>query len=92
MFFFFFCWFAHAAFVITEIMYSPRLLDGVLEYVELYNTDASSKLSIDGYQIRNLYTFPAGTIVGANSYLIVARNKTQFLKYSTLVSFSFKLF
>lgn len=68
-----------AGFVISEIMYSPRLLDGVLEYIELYN-DGATKLSIDGYQLRSLFTFPPGSIANANSYLIVARNKTQFLK------------
>lgn len=60
-------------------MYSPRLLDDVLEYIELFN-DGASKLTLDGFQIRTLFTFPPGSIIQSKSYVVIARNKTEFLK------------
>lgn len=63
---------------ITEIMYSPRLLDGVLEYIELFND--GERLALDGYKLKSLFTFAAGTFIERQSYLVVARNRTQFLR------------
>lgn len=76
---------------VAEIMYSPRLLDDVLEYVELYNS-GSSKLSVDGFQIRNLYTFPPGSNIQSKGYVIVSRNKTEFLKCEFFFVFCFFVF
>ena len=70
---------------ITEIMYAPRLLDGDLEYVELHNS-GSARVALDGFALRKLFTFPVGTNVESQAYVVVARNKTQFLRYACVIS------
>lgn len=62
--------------VFSEIMYAP-LPAGTneLEYVELYNT-FGTPADISGYRLSGDidFTFPARTILPANSFLVVARN------------------
>ncbi|MDP8246086.1 MAG: CotH kinase family protein [Candidatus Hinthialibacter antarcticus] len=69
---------AFADVVINEIHYDPSDLDyeagSLREFVELYNPgDAAVDLS--GYQFTSgaLYTFPNGTQLAANGYLVVVR-------------------
>ena len=61
---------------ITEIMWKPAArADGKnLEYLELYNSNPWSH-DLSGYQLTCAdmsYTFPAGTMLGSNSFLVVA--------------------
>jgi hypothetical protein len=63
--------------VINEIMYQPAMPDG--QYVELYNTSSNLTFDLSGWQVRGLsYTFPAGSLIGANSFLVLAANRTAF--------------
>ncbi|HTY88179.1 MAG TPA: lamin tail domain-containing protein, partial [Candidatus Acidoferrum sp.] len=62
--------------VISEIMYkpAPRADTNNLEYVEIYNSNPWFH-DLSGYQIvaDNLsYTFPPGTILSSNAFLVVA--------------------
>jgi len=50
-------------------------------WLELYNKTASP-VDISGWKIKNFaaaqYTIPAGTIMGANAYLVVAQDLAKF--------------
>ena len=63
------------ALVISEIMYHPtNRSDGRnLEYIELYNSQEWSE-DIGGFRLTGEvdYTFPANTVMGARSFLVVA--------------------
>ncbi|MBN1818252.1 MAG: lamin tail domain-containing protein, partial [Sedimentisphaerales bacterium] len=78
-----FLWIAQPglALVISEIMYHPveegetPSGDETLEFIELYN-DRAVLEDLGGFTFTNgiEYTFPAGTILGAREYLVVARD------------------
>jgi hypothetical protein len=61
--------------VISEIMYRPAARsDGKnLEFIELYNTNPFFE-DLSGYRIEGdaSYTFPAGTVLQGNSFLVIA--------------------
>ena len=71
------------ALVISELMYHPLeqggtpLGDETLEFIELYNNRAVFE-DLSGWAFTRgfRYTFPAGTILGAKQYLVVAYNPT----------------
>ena len=68
---------AQAAVVFNEIMYAPP--NPGAAYVELFNTSQNGTVSLAGFQIAGLeYTFPAGAIIGPQSFLVLAKNKTVF--------------
>lgn len=65
--------------VITEIMYNPRPIPGLAtnlthEFVEIYNSKPWPE-DISGFSITGnvSYTFPAGSVLAAKAYLVVAR-------------------
>ena len=68
-----------AALVVSEIMYHPVEVGGIpagdedLEFIELYNNKGTRE-DMGGYAFTNgiSYTFPAGTILAAKEYLVVA--------------------
>jgi regulation of enolase protein 1 (concanavalin A-like superfamily) len=63
--------------VINEIMYNPTMPDS--QYVELYNNSSSTTFDLSGWQFNGLaYTFPQGSIIGPNSYLVLAVNRVAF--------------
>lgn len=63
--------------VINEIMYQPAKPNA--QYVELYNTSASLTFDLSGWVFKGLsYTFPAGSILGPNSYLVLAADRAAF--------------
>ncbi len=63
--------------VINEIMYNPAVLGA--QYVELFNNSSSTTFDLSGWQFNGLaYTFPPGAILGPNSYLVLAANRTAF--------------
>ncbi len=63
--------------VINEIMYQPALPDA--QFVELYNNSSTNTFDLSGWEFRGLgYTFPAGSSIGPNSYLVLAANNAAF--------------
>ncbi len=68
---------------LTEIMYHPAdfgAIDGSeLEFLEIKNTSSSLSLDISGLQISDgvEFTFPIGTIMTPQSFLVVASNAEQ---------------
>lgn len=62
-----------SALVITELMYNPS--DESLEFIELYNHRAVFE-DLGGFAFTNAveFEFPAGTILEAKSYLVLARD------------------
>lgn len=64
--------------VINEILYNPLSRDPNDEFVELFNTtpnlvDLSGWRFVDGIS----YTFPVGSVIPGNGYLVVARRAAQ---------------
>ncbi len=61
--------------VINEIHYNPDLKTELIEFVELHNT-TTVDVNISGWQFTRgiTYTFPAGTIIAAGSYIVVAED------------------
>ncbi|HLP92547.1 MAG TPA: lamin tail domain-containing protein [Saprospiraceae bacterium] len=71
---------ASAQVVITEIMYNPpESGNDSLEYFELHNLGSAS-VDISGWNFTQgiTYTFPAGTIMQAGGYLVLAKNANAF--------------
>jgi hypothetical protein len=76
--------------IFTEINYNSDSLKDVGEFVELYNR-TNSPINIGGYYLRdqfdtvlNTYTFPAGTVLPANGYVVVSNDSANFKKYYVL--------
>lgn len=66
--------------VITEIMYNNPSVDS-LEFIELYNTNGSD-VDISGCNFTGpfAYTFPTGTTITANNYIVIAANSAAMLR------------
>ncbi|MDP8243967.1 MAG: CotH kinase family protein [Candidatus Hinthialibacter antarcticus] len=70
---------ANADVVINEIHYNPAEpgfeAGSLQEFIELYNPQ-STLIDLSGYQFTNgiTYVFPDGTIMGANEYIVLARD------------------
>jgi CotH kinase protein/Lamin Tail Domain len=65
--------------VINEIMYNSPVPDA--EYVELYNNSTGTTFDFDlsGWQLSGLgYTFPSGSLIGPNRYLVLVANPSAF--------------
>ncbi|HON07026.1 MAG TPA: lamin tail domain-containing protein, partial [Verrucomicrobiota bacterium] len=64
-------------FVISEVMYNPPIRsDGRnLEFIEIYNSQPWFE-EIGGWKITGSinYTFPQGTVIGSNAFIVVAAN------------------
>ncbi|MHA3775157.1 DUF7453 family protein [Verrucomicrobiota bacterium sgz303538] len=62
--------------VINEIMYDPPASHAGGEFIELYNKNAAP-VDLTGWRIRGGvdFDFPAGTIINAGSYLVIARSR-----------------
>jgi hypothetical protein len=58
---------------ITEIYYNPVLSD-TLEFIELYNPKHSTGIDLTDFSISGdiAFTFPAGSFIGPEGYLVVA--------------------
>lgn len=71
---------ASAQIVITEIMYNPpESGTDSLEYIELYNNSGAA-VDVSGWNFSQgvEYTFPAGTIMQAGSYVTIAKSASVF--------------
>jgi hypothetical protein len=63
--------------VINEIMYNPALAGA--QYVELYNSSSTLGFDLSGWQFKGLnYTFPQGSMIGPNGFLVLATNRAAF--------------
>ena len=63
--------------VINEIMFQPAVPGA--SYVELYNLSATTAFDLSGWQWQGLsYTFPAGSIISPNSFLVLAGDSSAF--------------
>ncbi len=63
--------------VINEIMYAPAVSNA--QYVELYNTSTNMTFDLSGWQFHGLgYTFPPGSAIAPNSFLVLAANRSDF--------------
>jgi len=63
--------------VINEIMCHPAVAGA--EYVELFNDSTTTTFDLSGWQIGGLsYTFPAGTSLAPNAFLVLAANASVF--------------
>ncbi|MDF7823621.1 lamin tail domain-containing protein [Pontiellaceae bacterium B12227] len=65
-------------FVISEIMYRPATTNA-LEFIEVYNSNPFEE-EIGGYRFKGEidFTFPAGTMLAGESYLVVAKDAAAF--------------
>lgn len=63
--------------VISEIHYNP--LEPRASFVELFNRSTTTPFDLSGFRFEGLsYTFPEGSLIAANSYLILAKSKAGF--------------
>ena len=72
---------ARAAVVINEIMYRPGTAvpeNTAREYIELLNTDAAA-VDLSGWAFTDgvTFSFPAGTVIPAGGFVVVAANPAQ---------------
>ena len=58
-------------------MYAPVVANA--QYVELYNNSTNTTFDLSGWQFHGLaYTFPAGSSIAPNSFLVLAANREDF--------------
>ncbi|MGZ8920926.1 MAG: lamin tail domain-containing protein, partial [Limisphaerales bacterium] len=63
--------------VINEIMYYPPTAGG--SFVELYNRHLTAAFDLSGFRLDGVgYTFPSGSIIPANSYLVLVSDRAGF--------------
>ena len=63
--------------VFNEIMYNPPAPNA--QFVELYNNSTTTTFDLSGWQVPALsYTFPGGSTIAPNSYLVLAANSVAF--------------
>jgi hypothetical protein len=81
--------------IVSEINYNSDSLKDQGEFVEFYNR-TSSPINMAGYYIRdkwdsvlNTFTFPAGTVLGPNDYIIVSNDSASFKKFHNIVAGKF---
>ncbi|MGC8743825.1 MAG: lamin tail domain-containing protein [Verrucomicrobiia bacterium] len=66
--------------IINEIMYNPPAPE--LEFVEIYNTSSTTAFDMSGWRINGLgYTFPSGSWIKPNGFIVLARSRTAFANY-----------
>jgi hypothetical protein len=69
--------------IISEIMYNPPVFNSVdgdeVEFLELHNT-SNSAVNLFGLKLADGidFTFPAGSSIPANGYIVLAKNSSQF--------------
>src|SRR6266540_2380287 len=64
--------------VINEIMYNP--VQPKASFIEIYNSSTNNAFDLSGFRIDGAdFTFPGGSIIGANSFFVVAGDPQGFL-------------
>jgi regulation of enolase protein 1 (concanavalin A-like superfamily) len=71
--------------MINEIMYDPAIAGAA--YVELYNASSNTSYDLSGFEFRGLaYTFPPGSFIAPQSYLVLAADRMAFASvYGTTI-------
>lgn len=73
---------ASATPVINEIMFHPAGVpeETAKEWIEIYNNSQSATIDLSGWKLRNAveFTFPAGTTLPPNGFLVVAADLAVF--------------
>ena len=74
--------------VFSEIMFNPAVPNA--EYIELFNRSTNSTFDLSGWKVNGLdYTFPSGSLVPPQKYLVLARSSVVFAAtYGPLVPVS----
>ena len=63
--------------MINEIMYHPIVPNA--SFVEIYNTSGGNAFDLSGCRLSGAdFTFPPGTIIAPNSFLVLARDRVTF--------------
>ena len=63
--------------VINEIQYNS--IDAGASFVEIYNRSTNTSFDLSGWRVDGLgYTFPGGSVIGTNSYLVLAKDRVAF--------------
>lgn len=63
--------------VLNEIMYNPALPDA--SFVELFNSSLQASFDLSNWRLDGIgYTFPEGTVLAPNSYLVLAQDLAGF--------------
>lgn len=63
--------------VINEIMYHPPVDDA--EFLELHNPHPAAPFDLSGFRLNGIdFTFPSGTVIAPNGYLVMAQNRAAF--------------
>ncbi|HAB17753.1 MAG TPA: hypothetical protein DCE44_15030, partial [Verrucomicrobiales bacterium] len=72
--------------VINEIQYNSISPGG--SYIELHNRSSNTPFDLSGFVVQGLgYTFPAGAVIAPNSFLVLAKNRTEFaLAYGNTIN------
>lgn len=66
--------------IINEIMYNPPASG--LEFVEIFNGSSTTAFDLSGWRVNGLgYTFPSGSFIKPNGYLVLASSRTAFANY-----------
>ncbi|MCK5000357.1 MAG: lamin tail domain-containing protein [Anaerohalosphaera sp.] len=73
--------------IINEIHYNPDMSTELVEYVELHNI-SSEDVDISGWHFCDgfVYTFPQGTIIAANGYVVVTEDASLAVNPTTVTS------
>ncbi|HMJ88430.1 MAG TPA: lamin tail domain-containing protein, partial [Candidatus Acidoferrum sp.] len=70
--------------VFSEVMYKPGALYGTnnIEFVEIYNSNPFFE-DISGYRLSGVidFAFPAGTIIGGNQFIVIAKDPAAVQAY-----------
>jgi hypothetical protein len=63
--------------VINEIMYDPAVANA--GFLEIYNQSATTAFDLSGWRLEGAdFAFPAGSIIGANRFLVIAADRNAF--------------
>ena len=66
--------------VMNEIMFNPPTEQ--TSFLELLNTHGSFTFDLSGWRVNGLgYTFPPGAVIGPRSFVVVARNRSEYAKF-----------